>query len=222
MRTAFATPTDLPWAGCCKQSHSDTYQISIAVESQGTLPCFRCFVCGTAFSSRGRLRNHENVSHRVFRCSFGDCQQSFMDLGTLRRHETTFHEMFNCSSCTLSVTGSGLIHKHLYEIHSQPVPFVCVCAECKIFFPTPADHAFHNVSMHRRGKKRTPICIGVPMELGEIYSFATEPSRALHDEDYLIRNFVDQLLMDVAPSTPEAPTNRSLSGRNLYQFDQID
>ncbi len=216
MRTALNILQEQSWTDHVRKLQNQTQSL----EDLAILPFFRCFVCGAAFSSRLKLRDHESIAHKMFRCSASDCCQSFMDLRTLTLHETAFHETFTCAACSCVVAGSGLIHKHLHEAHGQQVPFVCVCGECGVFFLNPSDHGRHRLEFHSRQTRRVVRIGGIKNG----HKYETDVNKTVSEEEKFLRNFVEQLLMDVPPHTPETipPTSRDLCGRNLYQFDQVD
>lgn len=192
--------------------------------------CFRCFLCGQIYFNKQALYQHELERHRIYRCSFGDCQQSFPHVKALALHEETYHKPLQCSACGTYVEGSAMITKHLSEQHNQPVPFVCACKECNLFFPTPRDKAQH---LHRAHVAcRTGTAFKNVMRRAErIGSQVNQRSGerlpvylpVIHHE-YLQR-FVEELISTTEedePHTPENPNFRKLSERNLYQFDHVD
>jgi hypothetical protein len=198
--------------------------------------CFRCFLCGLVCSNRQRLHHHEIERHQIFRCSFGDCQQSFPHVNALMLHEETYHRHFRCSTCGIEVNGSAMITKHLSDHHCHKVPFVCICKNCNMFFPSPRDQAHHLQRTHPSCRKGTTVknVMRRPERIGSVPNALTIDANPANERspvylpighhDYL-QKFVEELINsaeEISPTTPEPPFAWRFGERNLYQFDHVD
>ena len=191
---------------------------------------FRCYICGADFGFHRSLRYHEAQVHKFHRCSVPGCEQVFPHEKALALHERTFHHLFKCASCNTCVKGCALIPKHLCNHHGQSAPFVCICEHCGTFFLNAADHAHHLKQVHYTSHGiRKVILGGLKKSAPEMACGSTEKIRP-HEVEMLdsevISKFVESLLNDMtlnaSPNTPDAPSSRRFSARNVYQFDPVD
>ena len=185
---------------------------------------FQCYVCGMAFSNQISLRNHETGSHKIFRCVHSGCNQVFPYGATLTHHENVFHKALCCDGCGAEVRGTSFIPKHLSFLHGETSPFVCVCADCNIFFLSPAAHAEHINKSHgsTMGLDRLPIRISPATESGNNLQVMI-PAPCV--DDGTIESFFGSLLSKIVPDADNTSTmidTPASTYRNAYQFDPVD
>ena len=93
---------------------------------------FNCKVCGSNYSRKYSLKQHENALHKGLKFDCENCGKEFVSKKSLTKHINVIHEgrrlKLKCKKCDKEFSETG-IYYHVKSVHEQIKAYSCALCD---------------------------------------------------------------------------------------------
>ncbi|OBA23432.1 hypothetical protein METBIDRAFT_21870, partial [Metschnikowia bicuspidata var. bicuspidata NRRL YB-4993] len=111
-----------------RKAHLENHLLSHLLDSEKP---YHCFVCGKGMTSLQKLKRHEAVHVKSFKCTFEGCDKAFFAWQSLRHHVEMDHEKaLTCEHCNKCLPNKPSLQRHKLKHHGEASLFSCEHPGC--------------------------------------------------------------------------------------------